>query len=324
MAERTGKELIEATRPFAEESAARSWAHLGATLAAWALTFAVAASPVPWPLRLLAATLGGLVVVRVFILYHDHLHGALLRNAPAARAFFWLFGVWVMAPPKVWRETHNYHHAHTAQLVGSHIGSYPTQTVSWWRQASPWERWQYAFTRHPLTVLFGWFTAFFLEMCVLSFVRAPRKRWDSALSGVATVALAAFVIARFGFAVWFWAVYLPHFIASALGAYLFYAQHNYPGMDIQPRETWEYTRAALESSSYMELGPVLSWFTGNIGYHHVHHLNPGIPFYRLPEAMAAVPELQHPGKVTLAPSSVAECFKLKLWDPERRRMVGFP
>ena len=93
---------------------------------------------------------------------------------------------------------------------------------------------------------------------------------------------------------------------------------------MQPRESWSYTRAALESSSYMEMGRVMRFFTGNIGYHHVHHLNPLIPFYRLPEAMDAIPELHDPPKTSLRPSDVLACFRLKLWDPDKGRMVGYP
>ena len=116
---------------------------------------------------------------------------------------------------------------------------------------------------------------------------------------------------------------LPLMIACTLGAYLFYAQHNFPNMHVQPRESWSYARAALESSSYMEMGPVMRFFTGNIGYHHVHHLNPVIPFYRLPEAMAAIPELQSPGRTSLRPRDIAVCLRLKLWDPETDHMVGY-
>ena len=133
-----------------------------------------------------------------------------------------------------------------------------------------------------------------------------------------------FTLVGFVVTVWFWALFLPHFIACALGAYLFYAQHNYPGMTLQPREKWDYSRAALESSSYMPMNPVMAYFTGNIGYHHVHHLNPGIPYYRLPEAMAAVPELQHPGQTVLTPGGMRACFALKLWDPGAGKMVGYP
>ena len=319
-----GKALLAATRAFAEESPARSWLEVAVTFGLVFAGLGAQLRPLPVWLHLLLAVVQGGLIVRAFILYHDHLHGALLRSSPPARVLFWLFGVWVMAPPKVWRETHNYHHAHNAKIVGSHIGSYPMQTVAWWKTASLRERRLYAFVRHPLTVLFAFFTAFFLDMCVFSFLRGYKKRWDSLLSAIVTVALCASVTASLGFAAWFWALFLPHFIATAAGAYLFYAQHNYPDLVLQPREKWSYERAALESSSYLEMGPIMNWFTGNIGYHHVHHLNPGIPFYRLPEAMAAIPELQRPGKTSLEPRDIAACFRLKLWDPEAGRMVGYP
>src|SRR5439155_7141085 len=107
---------------------------------------------------------------------------------------------------------------------------------------------------------------------------------------------------------------------TALGSYLFYAQHNFPGARFQEGDAWDYTAAALTGSSYIAMNPVLRWFTGNIGYHHVHHLNAGIPFYRLPEAMAQMEELQSPGVTTLSPLGVYRCLRLKLWDPEGQRL----
>ena len=138
------------------------------------------------------------------------------------------------------------------------------------------------------------------------------------------VALLAAVFKLFGASVCGLTVVLPLAVAFASGAYLFYVQHNFDGMHVQPRESWTFTRAALESSSYLKTGPLLQWFTGNIGFHHVHHLNATIPFYRLPDVMAALPELQHPSTITLTPRDIAASFKLKLWDPEQNRMVGYP
>lgn len=86
---------------------------------------------------------------------------------------------------------------------------------------------------------------------------------------------------------------------------------------------WTYYRAALESSSYLKMGRVMSWFLGNIGYHHVHHLNRLIPFYRLPEAMAATPELQHPTVTSLHPRDILACLRLNLWDEDAGRMVSY-
>ena len=126
-----------------------------------------------------------------------------------------------------------------------------------------------------------------------------------------------------GFAVALFAFVLPFAIACAFGAYLFYAQHTYEGLRILPPDEWSYFDAALVSSSYMKLGWIMNWLTGNIGYHHVHHLNPHIPFYRLPEAMAALPELQHPIVTSLRPHDVLACFRANLWETHTQRMVSY-
>jgi omega-6 fatty acid desaturase (delta-12 desaturase) len=230
----------------------------------------------------------------------------------------------VLTPPRVWRQTHNYHHAHTAKIVGSHVGSYAMLTTDLWAKTPRKLQRMYKITRHPLTIAAGYVTIFLYGMCLASFARNPRKNWDSALALLVHAALCAAVGYFFGAAVLLFAVTLPLTIAFAVGAYLFYAQHNFPDIEVQPRESWEYTRAALGSSSYMKTGPVMAFFTGNIGYHHVHHLNPGIPFYRLPEAMAGIPELQRPHVTTLHPRDIVANFKLKLWDPHAGRMVGYP
>ncbi len=105
------------------------------------------------------------------------------------------------------------------------------------------------------------------------------------------------------------------------GAYLFYAQHNFPGVHFDSNVDWNYATAAVESSSYMVMNPFLRWVTANIGYHHVHHLNSRIPFYRLPEVMDKIPALQHPTKTSLKISDIIACLKLKLWDPDLKRMI---
>ena len=116
---------------------------------------------------------------------------------------------------------------------------------------------------------------------------------------------------------------IPIMIASAMGAYLFYAQHNYPTARLKPNSEWSHVDAALNASSYIAMSPLMHWFTGNIGYHHVHHLNAQIPFYRLPEAMASLEELQAPGITTLKLGDVLACLRLKLWSPEQNRFVTF-
>ena len=121
----------------------------------------------------------------------------------------------------------------------------------------------------------------------------------------------------------FFAGLLPLWIASATGAYLFYAQHSFPGVRVFTPDEWNFVQAALETASYMKTGRVMEWITGCIGFHHIHHLNSNIPFYRLREAMMAVPELQHPVVTRLRLRDMAGCFRANLWDPQKHQMVSY-
>ncbi len=319
------KELLAASKEYQKEDRARSWFHVIETFGVLLALLAVTAlAPWFW-LRLAASIVLGLVIVRAFILYHDAMHYTILRGSALGTALFSAFGIWVITPPSVWRASHNYHHANTAKIIGSHVGSYLMVTTDMWKTMSPKERALYKVMRHPLNIALAYLTVFGIGMNVSPLLRNPKKHWDAAVSIVVHIALLASITYFFGFEMTLLTTIIPFAIAMASGAYLFYAQHDFPEMNVQPRESWEFTRAALESSSYMKMSPVMHWFTGNIGYHHVHHLNAGIPFYRLPEAMAGIPELQEPlGTTTLSPSSIAACFAVKLWDPHAKKMVGYP
>ncbi len=321
---RPEKELLVASKAFTPERRAVSWAVTVSSLALMLGLGAAAALLPVWWLRLPVALVEGLVIVRVFCLFHDFQHGAILRGSRLAQGVYWLFGTAILVPPSVWRETHNYHHAHTAKIVGSHIGSYPVVTVAMWRELTPAQRTLYKLARHPLNMVLAVFTVFSLGMCLKPFLRAPSKHWGALVSFV-VVWGAAVAAGRWGrFDAFLFAWLLPMWLASMTGAYLFYAQHNYPGARIASRQEWTFTGAALDSSSYWEMGPLMRWFTANIGYHHVHHLNAAIPFYRLPEAMAAIPELQQPGRTSWRQKDVAAAFALKVWDAEKGSMVGYP
>jgi omega-6 fatty acid desaturase (delta-12 desaturase) len=319
------KELRAASKAYQDESRARSWFHVVETFGVFFALLAVTAVAPWWWVRLAAALLNGLVIVRGFILYHDYMHLAILRNSALAKAIFYAFGTYVLTPPTVWRATHNYHHANTAKVVGSHVGSYLMVTTDMWKAMSPGEKRMYKFLRHPLNIALAYLTVFGIGMNVSPFLRNPRKHFDGLIAIAAHLLLLASVTWFFGLQMTLFTTVVPFAIAMATGAYLFYAQHDFPEMNVQPRESWEFTRAALESSSFMKLGPVMNWFTGNIGYHHVHHLNSGIPFYRLPEAMEGIPELREPlGTTSLSPRDIARCFSVKLWDAASGKTVGYP
>jgi omega-6 fatty acid desaturase (delta-12 desaturase) len=331
--ERTGRDLLEATRPFAVEILSKSWWYVGSTFATLIGVLTIAGLAWWWPLRLAASIVGGLLFVRAFILYHDFLHGSLLRGSRFAKTLFYTYGMIALTPPENWRSSHNFHHANVGKpitsqtgkflLLTSDIGSFPLMTTVSWNKASTWQRLRYRIMRHPLTLLCAYLTVFFGSRCLMPLLRNPRQNREAALSLFVHGGIIALLWRFAGFQALFFSFLLPFAIASASGAYLFFAQHNFKGMRILPIDEWTHYRGALESSSYMKLGPIMRWFTGNIGYHHIHHLNALIPFYRLPEAMNAIPELQHPCVTSLHPSDVLTCLRLNLWDLEKQELVTF-
>ena len=116
--------------------------------------------------------------------------------------------------------------------------------------------------------------------------------------------------------------FMPAMISCCIGSYLFYVQHNYPGVVHYQYENWSYFKAAMASSGYIKMNIVMEWFTANIGYHHIHHLNAAIPFYKLPKAYHSIPELKIKKDTTLHPFDILKCLKLKVWDPESNKMIG--
>jgi len=320
---RIGKELVQATRPFARESTARSWRYVLSTFALMIAVLVGAGMASWWPLRLALSILGALVMVRAFITFHDYMHGAILRDSRIAGWLFQLYAGFALTPASSWKKSHNYHHGHVGQISAASVGAFPLMTTRMWRDASFAQRFSYRFQRHPLVVLFGYVTVFFFSITLLPLLTEPRQHKDAAWVLLFHGGLIAVLWLFGGFDVALFSVILPMAIASALGSYLFFAQHSFKRMHVISPEAWTFYRAALESSSYMRLCKLMQWFTGNIGYHHIHHLNVRIPFYRLPEAMAAIPELQSPVTTSLAPRDIVDCFRACLWDENQQRMVSY-
>lgn len=318
---RAGAALVRESKPFSEEVPATTWRLWASTVAVWAASLTVALFSPLWPVQILASVVTGLTIVRMFIFFHDWKHGAVFRDSPLGDAMMTAFGWYCLVPPPVWKETHDYHHRNNARMLGAAIGSYPVVTTSMWRMMTPTQRRWYKFARNPLTILFAYFTLFMGGMCTAAFVRAPKENWQgpaALLTHFATMGLVGWLLGPWAA---FVGVFLPLFIACAAGGYLFYAQHNFPGVELRDRRTWTYHHAALRCSSMFDMSPPMHWFTGNIGYHHVHHLNHKIPFYRLPEAMDAMPALQDPHRTSWSPSDMWACLELKLWDPASERLI---
>lgn len=331
---RSSKDLLNALKPFAREDRRRSWWEVLSTVLPLAIFLGAAALLDWWPARALFSLAAGLMMVRGFILFHDFMHGAILKDSKPATILMYGLGLLMLTPPRSWRESHNHHHAHVGRInppdtlsgppvVDTDIGAFPLLDTTAWQNASRGQRFRYRFIRHPLTIACAYLTVFMISICLGTLFRNPRKHWPSALVFLGHLAFLGSLFWAGGWEMAFFAGLLPLWIASATGAYLFYAQHSFPGVRVFTPGEWSFVKAALETSSYLKTNRVMEWITGCIGYHHVHHLNSGIPFYRLREAMAAVPELQHPTTTRLRPRDMAGCFRANLWDPQKRQMVAY-
>ena len=179
---RLGLDLLRATRPFAHEIATKSWWYVSSTFALMIAALAGAGLARSWEIRTALAILGALLMVRVFITYHDFMHGAILRDSPLASLLFHVYGAFALTPARSWKASHNYHHGHVGQISFTSIGAFPIITTRMWREASRAQRVRYRANRHPLVVLFGYLTIFAFSICLAPLLRDPRKHWDSALS----------------------------------------------------------------------------------------------------------------------------------------------
>ena len=319
---RTGKELLLATKPFTKDSTPRSWWYLLSTGSLLGAAFAGTIWNVHWLAQAVCSVAAGLLLLRMFVIYHDQQHHAILPRSKAAEFLMRIYGVFSLSPSSIWRSSHNHHHNHNSKLRGAHIGSFPIMTREQFEKTSAGKRFKYLFMRHPLTILCGYIFIFLFGMCVYPFFNKPSRHWDSLLAFIVHVMLATMVTMALGWQGLLLTVVAPFFIASAFGSYLFYAQHNFPSVTFSDNAGWTYETAALTSSSYMKMNRLMAWFTANIGYHHVHHLNARIPFYRLPETLDSIPELQAAKTTSLSPRDIWRCLRLKVWDVAAQRMVS--
>lgn len=312
--------IIRSTLKFGKENVKLSWFYTITSIFLLVcfitLTMII---PVLW-IRCIFSIGITIMIVRTFIIYHDYVHGTILRKSKFAKVLFSVYGLYVLAPINVWKSTHNYHHRNNGKFFKPSIGSYPLYSKKKFERSSRKEKISYLFIRHPLVMFFGYLFTFIYGMCLYPFISNPKKYFDSLLSFLLHSLYIFLLYYYFDFNRVILVVILPHFISCALGAYLFYAQHNFPDAKYKNDKEWSYEFSALESSSYLKMNKVMEWITGNIGYHHIHHLNPSIPFYRLPETMRAVKSLQNPKTTSLRIKDIISCLKLRVWNEELNKM----
>ncbi len=333
---------MSAEETYARAAAARDWVKIlaryrepnhtrsvfelvltaGCFVAFWVLTWA--ALWLGYWLALLVAVPAAGFLVRLFMIQHDCGHGSFFRQRAANDWVGRAIGALTLTPYDAWRRDHAIHHATSGNLERRGIGDISTLTVREYLALSRWRRLGYRLYRNPF-VMFGLGPAylFIVQHRLPSSVR--RSGWASWISTMATNAAIAVVIAAMMWAVGvkpFLLVHLPiTLLASSIGVWLFYVQHQFEETYWAGPPTWSQHEAALHGSSHYDLPGILRWFTANIGVHHVHHLSSRIPYYRLPRVLRDFPELKGVGRLTLLQSLA--CVPLVLWDEGRQRLISF-
>ncbi|MBZ0112278.1 MAG: fatty acid desaturase [Thermoanaerobaculia bacterium] len=276
-----------------------------------------------WLTLLLAIPAVGMLT-RLFIIQHDCGHGSYFRSSRANHIVGFILGVVTLTPYQYWRRTHAIHHATSGDLDHRELGDIRTITVREYQERTPWGRFKYRLYR-SMFVLLGVGATFQFAIKHRLPVDAPRawkSEWRSVM--LTNLALAA-VITTLGLTLGFGRLALVHLpivvLSSGFGVWLFYVQHQFEDTYWEHHPEWDFHRAGIEGSSFFDLPQFLHWFTGNIGYHHIHHLSSRIPNYSLRRCMEENPELQHVTRLSLRTSF--SCARFKLWDEDSRRLVGF-
>lgn len=274
-----------------------------------------------WLTALLAFPAGGLLV-RIFIISHDCGHGSFFKS-PTANAFWGSITSFLCCNPYYyWKHEHALHHASTGNLDKRGHGDIWTMTVQEYLAATPRQRLAYRIYRNPLVL----FLVGALYVFVIGYRIAPK--WASPKDKASViktnlVLLTTLVIVHFTIGIpALLMIQLPVLaIAATAGAWLFYVQHQYEGVYWARKGEWDFVAASLDGSSYFKLPAVLQWFTGNIGFHHIHHLSSKIPNYYLPRCHRENPIFQKVHQITLWSSF--KCIQYRLWDEERGELVGY-
>ena len=322
----SGRPLQQTTVRYRASSTARGIVQLATTLIPLGALLALMhwSLGISYLLTLALAIPTAGFLVRTFIIMHDCSHGSFMPSRRANEVVGFITGALTFTPFAQWRRDHALHHASSGDLDRRGHGDILTLTVEEYLARDRFGRLKYRLYRNPL-VLFGLGPLYLL---VSQRWRAPggsatgRKQFVSVQATNAAILIG---IIAFSLLIGIKAlvlIYTPVFlIAAAAGIWLFYVQHQFEDTYWEGHTTWEYASAALEGSSYYRLPRVLEWMTGSIGLHHLHHADPRIPNYNLRRCHDENPEFQHATEITLLGS--LKTAKLRLWDAERGRMVGF-
>ncbi len=317
-------QLKKSVSPYEKSSAKASVTQLLNTIPPFILLWAAAywSLSVSYWLSLPFIALAAGFMIRIFIVFHDCCHQSFFKSRKANEILGTFTGILTMFPYHQWKHSHSIHHSTSSNLDKRGVGDMWLLTVDEYVAAPLWTKIRYRIYRNPLVMFgIGPFAVFLLEYRFNRKGARRAERWNTRITNVGIAALYGSLCWAIGWEA-FLLVQLPIFwLSGAAGIWLFYVQHQFEETYYEHDSEWSYVKAAVEGSSYYKLPKALQWLTGNIGFHHVHHLSPRVPNYLLEEAHNSVPPLQHATTVTLKSSFAA--LKFKLWDEQRKDFVTF-
>jgi len=261
-------------------------------------------------------------LVRIFIIFHDCGHGSFFKSGRLNKIVGIITGIIVFTPYHKWHHDHKIHHQTVGNLDKRGTGDVKTLTVDEYLKLAPWQRFSYRFYRNPF-FLFGLapLLLFTISNRLTKKYMSGREKLYIHLSNLALIVSIFMLILLLGWKA-FLMIQLPVlYIASAHGIWLFYVQHQFRHVAWVTTDSWDYKTIAMKGSSLFKLPVLLNWFTGNIGYHHIHHLSPMIPNYKLKKCHDENPVFQDIKPITFF--TAFESLLLRLWDEKKQMLVGF-
>ncbi|HEX3868010.1 MAG TPA: fatty acid desaturase [Gemmatimonadaceae bacterium] len=325
VASRPEADWRRAIEPYVGPNARRASFQLATTLIPLGLLMWASHEALKWsvPLALVFVLPTAGFLVRTFILMHDCAHGSFFESRSLSDAVGFVTGVLTLTPFAQWRRDHALHHASSGDLDRRGHGDVPTLTVREYLAKTPRAQLGYRIIRHPALLLLGGPIHLMLGQRMRGKGTATgSKQFTSVWSTNAAIAVLLFIaFMTVGWKTVLIAYALPYYFAAMAGVWLFYVQHQFEDAYWAPHDDWNYVTAALRGSSHLQLPAVLQWFTGSIGLHHVHHVAPKIPNYRLQSCHDSHQMFDRSPIVTLRSGTAA--LRLALWDEDRRRLIGF-
>lgn len=293
---------------------------IGGYAALWVLMYH--SRSVSWWLTVPLAILAGGLLIRTFIIFHDCGHGSFFKSSLANDFWGFVTGVLNFTPYYHWRWEHSIHHATTGHLERRGVGDIWTLTVEEYLESSRWKKLLYRLVRNPFILfVIAPLVMLLILQRIPSSTAKPREKASVWIMNFAVVGYALGMIAIFGFLDWMIIQLISMGVAGSAGVWLFYVQHQFEDAYWERGEDWDYTAAALQGSSFYKLPRILQWFSGNIGFHHIHHLSSRIPNYNLERCHRSDPMFAAVEPMSLFGSLKSLTFRL--WDEKARKLISF-